>query len=146
MLINLFFGSLCGSAVLILRTNEDLKNLGIALSIIFRLVPSFCICYGFNELISQKLLFAIDYYNKNNNDLEKIRKKYNDPSNIIKDPNYITLDIIFLAVEIFLYTGLLIFLENKDYFLWKLSFKKKMKNKIFQILIFLRNQKLLEKK
>ena len=125
LLINLFFGSLCGSAVLILRTNEDLKNLGIALSIIFRLVPSFCICYGFNELISQKLLFAIDYYNKNNNDLEKIRKKYNDPSNIIKDPNYITLDIIFLAVEIFLYTGLLIFLENKDYFLWKLSFKKK---------------------
>ena len=125
LLINLFFGSLCGSAVLILRTNENLKNLGIALSIIFRLVPSFCICYGFNELISQKLLFAIDYYNKNSNDLEEIRKKYNDPSNIIKDPNYITLDIIFLAVEIFLYTGLLIFLENKDYFLWKLGFRKK---------------------
>jgi len=124
LLINLFFGSLCGSAVLILRTNENLKNFGIFLSIIFRVVPSFCICYGYNQLMSKKALFAIDYYDKNDKDFEKIKKKYDDPSNIIKDPNYISIDIIFLVLEMFIYICLLIFFENKDYFLRKLGLKK----------------------
>ena len=123
LLINLFFGSLCGSAVLILRTNENLKNFGIFLSIIFRVVPSFCICYGYNQLMSKKALFAIDYYNKGEKDFEMIKKKYNDPSNIIKDPNYISIDIIFLVLEMFIYIGLLIFYENKDYFLRKFGLK-----------------------
>ena len=124
LLINLFFGSLCGSAVLILRTNENLKNFGVFLSIIFRVVPSFCICYGYNQLMSKKALFAIDYYNKDKKDFEMIKKKYNDPSNIIKDPNYITIDIIFLILEMIIYIGLLIFYENKDYFLRKIGLKK----------------------
>ena len=124
LLINLFFGSLCGSAVLILRTNENLKNFGIFLSIIFRVVPSFCICYGYNQLMSKKALFAIDYYDKNEKDFEKIKKKYDDPSNIIKDPNYIAIDIIFLILEMFIYICLLVFYEKKDYFLRKLGLKK----------------------
>ena len=57
-----------------------------------------------------------------------IKKKYNDPSNIIKDPNYITIDIIFLILEMFIYIGLLIFYENKDYFLRKIGLKKQKNN------------------
>ena len=60
LLINLFFGTLGSSAVLILRTNQKLKKLGIILSFFFRFIPSFCICYGYNQLISKKVLFAID--------------------------------------------------------------------------------------
>ena len=125
LLLNLFFGSLCGSAVLILRTNKNLKYLGIFLSYLFRLVPSFCICYGYNELISKKILFAIDYFKpEDEQDFEELKRKYFDSSYIITDPNYISSDIIFLSLEMIIYTLLLIFLENKEYFLWKLGIKK----------------------
>ena len=123
LLVNLFFGSLCGSAVLLLRTNDNLKGFGIFLSYLFRLVPSFCICYGYNQLISKKILFAIDYFDSKK-DFEKLKKKYFDSSYIITDPNYISSDIIFLSLEMIIYTLLLIFFENKEYFLWKFGFKK----------------------
>ena len=112
LLVNLFFGSLCGSAVLLLRTNDNLKGFGIFLSYLFRLVPSFCICYGYNQLISKKILFAIDYFDSKK-DFEKLKKKYFDSSYIITDPNYISSDMIFLSLEMIIYTLLLIFLENK---------------------------------
>jgi len=125
LLVNLFFGSLCGSAVLILRTNKKLKYLGMGLSYLFRFVPSFCICYGYNQLISKKILFAIDYFKpEEEQDLEQLKKQYFDSSYIIKDLNYISSDIIFLASEMIIYTLLLFFLENKEYFLWKLGWKK----------------------
>ena len=105
LLVNLFIGSLCGSAVLILRTNKDLKYFGMFLSFLFRLIPSFCICYGYNQLISKKILFAIDYFkNDDKQDFEQLKKKYFDSSFIIKDSNYITSDIIFLFLGMVIYT------------------------------------------
>ena len=133
LLINLIFGSLGSSAILILRTNKDMKKLGIVLSYFFRFVPSFCINYGFSQLVSKKALFAIDYFT-NIEDYELFQKKLNDSSTIIKDGKYIMNDIIFLVLEIFLYTGLLIFLEKKDFFLWKLGFiKNKLENEYPEI-------------
>ena len=123
LLINLIFGALGGAAILILRVDKDMKKLGIALSYIFRFVPSFCISYGYSQLMSKKALFAVDYY-KNIDDYEILKQKFDDPKAIIKDGKYVINDIIFLVIEIFLYTGLLIFLENKDYFLWKLGIEK----------------------
>ena len=40
--VNLLFGTLGSSAILILRTNEDAKNIDKILSIFFRIIPSFC--------------------------------------------------------------------------------------------------------
>ena len=124
LLINLVFGALGSSAIFVFRINKKLKNLGIGLSYIFRFIPSFCICYGYNQLISQKALIAIDNYKSIEKD-DKIFKKYDDSSTIIKDGKYIINDIVFMFLEIILYTGLLIFLEQKDYFLWKFGFTKK---------------------
>ena len=125
LLINLFFGSLCGSAVLILRTNKNLKYFGMILSFFFRLIPSFCICYGYNQLISKKILYAIDYFKLGDDiDVDKIKKDYYDSTFMITDPNYISSDLIFLSLEILIYTLLLIFLEKKEYFLWKFGLKK----------------------
>ena len=136
LLVNLFFGSLCGSAVLILRTNKNLKYFGMVLSFFFRFVPSFCICYGYNQLISKKILYAIDYFKLGDDiDIEKIKKEYNDSSFILKDPNYISSDIIFLSLEIAIYSLLLIFLENKEYLLWKFGIKKKKLNNIYNNII-----------
>ena len=106
LLINLLFGTLGSSAILILRTNEDAKNIGKILSYFFRIIPSFCMSYGYNELISKNSLFIID------NHTDEI----NNSTYII---NYIKDDIIFLVLEIVIYTGILIILENKDYLIWK---------------------------
>ena len=125
LLINLLFGALGGSATLILRTNENLKNVGEFLSYIFRFVPSFCICYGYNELLSKKLLFAIDNYNDNVIDhFESFKKEYNNPEFII---DYIQIDFIYLSMEIIIYTTLFMILEHKDYLLWKFNCRNKAK-------------------
>ena len=121
LLINLFFGALGSSAILILRTNKDLKNIAIFVSYIFRLVPTFCISYGYNQLLSKKLLFAIDNFKSDIEDIESFEKEYNDGEYAI---DYIKSDIIFLCLEIIIYTSILFILEKKDYLLWKLSCKK----------------------
>ena len=124
LFVNLFFGTLGGSAILILRTNKSLKQLGEFISYILRLVPTFCISYGYNELLSKKMLFGIDNYKENmsKDELETLKKKYNNSKYVI---DYIKIDFIYLSIEIIVYTFLLIILENKDYLIWKLSCKKK---------------------
>ena len=52
-----------------------MKTFGIILSYIFRLVPSFCISYGYSELMSKNALFAIDYF-KSIDDFEKVKNDY----------------------------------------------------------------------
>ena len=125
LLINLLFGALGGSAILILRTNKELKNIAEIASYFLRLVPTFCICYGYNELLSKKLLYAIDNFKLDIEDIELFKKKYNDPEIVM---NYIKVDFIYLALEIVIYTGLLILLENKNYLIWKLNCKNKKEN------------------
>ena len=75
LLINLLFGALGGSAILILRTNKELKNIAEIASYFLRLVPTFCICYGYNELLSKKLLYAIDNFKLDIEDIELFKKK-----------------------------------------------------------------------
>ena len=131
LFVNLFFGTLGGSAVLILRTNKNLKKLGEIISYILRLVPTFCISYGYNELLSKKMLFGIDNYkeNMNQDELETLKKKYNNSKYVI---DYIKTDLIYLSIEIVVYTFFLIILENKDYLIWKISFKKKRANTSYE--------------
>ena len=131
LFVNLFFGTLGGSAVLILRTNKNLKKLGEVISYILRLVPTFCISYGYNELLSKKMLFGIDNYkeNMNQDELETLKKKYNNSKYVI---DYIKTDLIYLSIEIVVYTFFLIILENKDYLIWKISFKKKRINTSYE--------------
>ena len=121
LLINLLFGTLGSSAIMILRTNEDAKNLGKILSYFFRIVPSFCLSYGYNELISKDLLFSID------NHLDKINSNSDYIINYVKD------DIIFLVLEIIVYTTLLIVIEQKDYLMWKICKKHNHKEINFDI-------------
>lgn len=128
LLINLFFGALGGSAILILRTNNSssIQKLGKIISYFFRLVPSFCISYGYNELLSKKLLFAIDNFTEESkNDIESFKEKYNSDKYII---DYIKVDFIYLSMEIIIYTLLLFILEQKDYLIWKFNCKKKRMN------------------
>jgi hypothetical protein len=131
LLINFFFGALGGSAILILRTNNNanIQKIAKILSYIFRFVPSFCISYGYNELLSKKLLYAIDNFSEESkNNIEKFKENYNSGKYII---DYIKIDYIYLSMEIIIYTLLLAILEQKDYLLWRFNCNnKKIKNDI----------------
>ena len=51
LLINLLIGALGGSAILIMRLNDELVNKARVLAFIFRVIPSFCFSYGYNLLL-----------------------------------------------------------------------------------------------
>ena len=60
ILINLVIGGVGGIAVFIMRMYEDLVNIAKSLANIFRIIPSFCFCYGYNTLLNRYLIFATD--------------------------------------------------------------------------------------
>jgi hypothetical protein len=60
LLINLIMGVLAGTSIIIMRLNKDLKNISKIIIYIFRLIPSFCFCFGYNQLTRAIDLFNID--------------------------------------------------------------------------------------
>ena len=110
LLINLIFGVIFSIAVLTMRLYDELINYANKLSYILRIIPSFCFCYGFNQLIRKNELYILDedissYYFQNS-DLEKEVNK-----NIISI-DHVGADLIYLAVESIAYLIILIILEN----------------------------------
>ena len=53
ILINLVFGAIGGTSVFIMRNYLDLVDIAILLAKIFRIIPSFCFCYGYNMLVER---------------------------------------------------------------------------------------------
>ena len=120
LLINLIIGALGGSAVIIMRLREELVKYSQDIIYIFRIIPSFCFCYGYNQLIRRNELFQVDL---------KVKKipltTKNNPSDILK-LKYMGSDCIYLAVESLVYLLILIILENsKIIFRSCLNIKKK---------------------
>lgn len=103
ILINFFFGALGGTIIMVLRFIEDTVSVGKSLAFIFRLIPSFSFSYGYNQLLSIKLLYSIDYP-------DTYQKMTTEPLTL----TYMGMDVLFLAVEFFVYTILLIICESKN--------------------------------
>ena len=108
LLINLIIGALGGSAIIIMRLKDDLIKYAQPIIYIFRLIPSFCFCYGYNQLMKRNDLFYIDRKKK----LKYITRftKFN-PKDILK-LKYFGGDCLYLAIESIVYLLILIFLEN----------------------------------
>jgi len=92
LLINLLVGALGGCSILIMRMNETLYKKARTLSYIFKIIPSFCFCYGYNVLLNEENL-------KNEN---------------ILDFEFLKGDFIYLGTESALYLLILIFFENSN--------------------------------
>ena len=92
LLINLLIGALGGSSILIMRLNEKLYKKARTLAYIFKIIPSFCFCYGYNVLLNEGNL-------KNEN---------------ILDFEFIKGDFIYLGIESVFYLLILIFFENSN--------------------------------
>ena len=109
LLINLVIGALGGSAVIIMRLKEDLIEYAEPIIYIFRIIPSFCFCFGFNQLMRREQLFIIDLRIEHN--LFVSSYSYFNPKDILK-LKYLGYDCIYLAVESVVYLLILVFLEN----------------------------------
>ena len=108
LLINLLFGTLGGSAMLVMKLNYDLLEKAEILSYIFRIVPSFCFSYGYNVLLNEETL------------------KYNGYHFDLFDLEYIKSDFIYLGVESIFYLLILALFENsKKIFVFCYTNKKK---------------------
>ena len=92
LLINLLIGALGGSSILIIRMRETLYKTARTLSYIFKIVPSFCFCYGYNVLLNEKNL---------------------EDENIFSF-EFLKGDFIYLGIESVLYLLILIFFENSN--------------------------------
>ena len=118
ILINLLIGALGGTAVFIMRIYENLIDYAKTISDIFRIIPSFCFCYGYNSLLNRYLIFATDYELEQNKNISLstsyllVRSKYKD-DDILK-MKYLGSDCIYLAVESIVYLLLLVFFENSE--------------------------------
>ena len=107
LLINLVIGVLGGTSIIIMRLNKDLKNLSKIIIYIFRIIPSFCFCFGYNQLIRREDLFTRD---------DRFKYEFNINSNSLDDIflllDYIGADCVYLAIETIFYLILLIIIEN----------------------------------
>ena len=105
ILINFVFGALGSSVCLMFRSLDSLRTLGKALAFVFRLVPSFCFGYGFNQLLNGTLLLILD------NPLTWITMKKSE----LLSMKYIGSDNVYMAFESVLYLVLMVVIEKMSY-------------------------------
>ena len=109
LLINLIFGSVFGIAVIIMRIYDKLVKYANRLAYFLRIVPSFCFCYGYNQLIRKYEIFNLD------KDIESYEYNFlfteNDVNENIISKTHVGADFIYLPIEIGFYLLLFIILE-----------------------------------
>ena len=128
LLIYLIFGVLGGNAIIILRLYKDLIKYAEPIIYILRILPSFCFCYGFNQLMRRNELFIVDNLDED----EKLLPDLNFNDEDILDLKYMGYDCVYLAVESVVYLLILIFLEN-SLVIFKCCFTSKTNNKNIKI-------------
>ena len=119
ILVNLIIGALGGTAVFIMRMYEKLAKYAKPVANIFRIIPSFCFCYGYNFLLNRYFIYAVDYQLAFNDEVHEISWSTayyivlgkNKKKDILK-LKYIGSDCIYLGVESIAYLLLLVFFEN----------------------------------
>jgi len=103
LLLNLLFGALGGSVIIILRILEDLVNIGKIIAYVLRVIPSFSFAYGFNQLLSAQLLYYVD-----NKDIVILTPVESYMNNL----DYAGMDSLYMGVEFFFYMTILFLLER----------------------------------
>ena len=120
ILINLFIGAIGGTAVFIMRMYKQLVDIAIPFSYAFRIIPSFCFCYGYNILLDRDYIFAVDLEKELDGVINwgtaylivtgTSRTYYYD----ILSLKYLGGDFIYLGIESIVYILILVFIENKE--------------------------------
>ena len=118
ILINLVLGAIGGTAVFVMRMYQKLIDSAIIIAKIFRIIPSFCFCYGYNFLLSRYLIFTADLRKERNKEIswrDAYRIVINTKSpDYILNIKYVGSDLIYLGIESIVYILILVFIENSD--------------------------------
>ena len=118
ILVNLLIGALGGTAIFIMRVYKKLINYAKPISKVFRIIPSFCFCYGYNTLLNRYFVFATDFELELDEIIDwttayTIVLHSQDPNDVLK-MKYLGSDCVYLAVESIAYLLILVFCENFD--------------------------------
>ena len=105
IIVNFVGGALAGTVVLILRLFNELAKYGKRLQNFLRLIPAFCFCFGYNELLSKILIYEADY--------QYYDYIYNLSEDHIMKLKYVGGDCLYLGIEIIVYIFILFILENR---------------------------------
>ena len=112
LLINLIFGAIFGIAVIIMRLYDKLIKYADNFAYVLRIIPSFCFCYGYNQLLNKDELFSLDKNITNVDDNTNIFFNQNEIDENILKLKHVGMDCIYLAIESLIYLLILIVLEN----------------------------------
>ena len=107
ILLNFLIGALCSVIILMLRGLDSAAHIvGKALEYVFAFMPSFCFNFGYDLLLNKILIYVIDY---------EFTWMFFGESEIIKRFNLLLSMIIYLFLEIIIYTILLFIVEYVFY-------------------------------
>ena len=110
ILLNFLIGALGSSVILMLRGLEtQARNVGKFLEYIFAIVPSFCFNFGYDLLLNKIIIYVIDY--------EYTWMFFTD-KDLLKKFNLLFAVILYLVLEIIIYT-ILVFIIEKRYYSYK---------------------------
>ena len=112
LLLNLIFGTIFGIAVIIMRLYDKLIDFANDLSCFLRIIPSFCFCYGYNQLLNRENLFSLDKDIKSKDSDLFLFYTQDDIDDNILLMKHIGADCIYLAIESLFYLLILVILEN----------------------------------
>ena len=107
ILLNFLIGTLGSTVILMLRGfGSKTPTLGKFFEYIFDFMPNFCFNFGYNLLLNRILIYVIDY------EFIWMFFSYNE---VIKRFNLLLSMIIYLVLEIIIYTIILFIIESKYY-------------------------------
>jgi ABC-type multidrug transport system fused ATPase/permease subunit len=116
ILLNFLIGALGSTFVLMFRGLDSMRNVGKFLEYIFALLPSFCFDFGYDLLLNKILIYIIDY---------EFEWMFFTNKDLIKRFNLLLALVIYLILEIIVYTILLFVIERLSY-----SYTKPPDNKL----------------
>jgi hypothetical protein len=111
ILINFVIGALGSVVVLLLRGMDNTYEDAKILEYIFAILPSFCFNFGYDLLLNKLIIYIIDYPEE---------WMYFKDNEVIKNFNFLLSMVIYLALEIFIYTIILFIIRSREW--WFLDF------------------------
>ena len=106
ILLNFLIGALGSVVVLMFRGLDNMHRVGKILQFIFSFLPSFCFDFGYDLLLNKIIIYIIDY---------EYTWMFLKDRDLIKKFNLLLALIVYLILEIIIYTILLFIIEKYSY-------------------------------
>jgi len=106
ILLNFLIGALGSVVVLMFRGLENIHQVGKVLEYIFALLPSFCFDFGYDLLLNRIIIYIIDY---------EFTWMFLKDKDMLTKFNLLFAIIIYLILEIIIYTIILFIIEKYSY-------------------------------